>query len=72
MRADSSSPGSSSPGSVNGGSPRSNSEGDEKSRTSETASEILAGIIKDATPKKVRLLHIVPLTFPYICFYFGI
>lgn len=72
IRADSSSPGSSSPGSVNGGSPRSNSEGDEKSRTSETASEILAGIIKDATPKKVRLLHIVPLTFPYICFYFGI
>ncbi|KAF8587851.1 hypothetical protein K439DRAFT_741169 [Ramaria rubella] len=55
MRAESTSPGSSSPGSASEGSPRSRFsvtgvEG--RSKASEKASEIMAGIINDATPKK--------------------
>lgn len=66
MRADSSSPGSSSPGSVNGGSPQSKASNNEtegrstlSEKASEKASEIMAGIIKDATPKRVRYLHFI-------------
>ncbi|KAF8489310.1 hypothetical protein JB92DRAFT_1381499 [Gautieria morchelliformis] len=54
VRADSISPASSTAGNANGGSPRSGpspSDSEGRSRASEKASEIMAGIIKDATPK---------------------